>query len=154
MSDWPSLTRRLAAIFYDTWLVLACIILAGALMVGLRVLLQGAPDGEPALGGYWRIPTFIVMLLVICHFFVYFWIKNSQTLAMQSWRIQVVDDKTGGNITLQQAYLRFFAACLSWASLGLGYLWMLIDKQHKTWHDHLSGTRLVLVPKPDKNKRK
>ena len=31
--------------------------------------------------------------------------------------------------------------------LGLGYLWMLFDRDGLTWHDRLSHTRLVLVEK-------
>ncbi|HEY9033475.1 MAG TPA: RDD family protein [Pseudomonadales bacterium] len=147
----PSLLRQLAAMFYDSWLVLATLIFSVALLVGLRVLVDGTPaTGEHALGGAWRLPTFVVMLLVSCHFFVYFWHKSGQTLAMQTWRIKVVADN-GDAINYRQAYLRFLAAGLSMACLGLGYLWMLVDRQNKSWHDHLSGTRLVLLPKPAKS---
>ncbi len=144
----PSLLRRLSAMFYDSWLVLGLFFLAGALLIAIRVAISGQPEvGEHALGGAWRLPTFAVMVAVCCHFFVYFWVKNRQTLAMQAWRIQVVDDLTGNNISAQQGYIRFFAAFVSAAVFGLGYLWILIDKEKKSWHDHASGTRLVLLPK-------
>lgn len=147
----PGLLRRLAAMFYDSWLVLASLIFVVALLVGLRVLIQGAPaEGEHALGGPWRWPTFLLMMLVVCHFFVYFWHKSGQTLAMQTWRIKVVNAENEP-ISYRQAYLRFFAACLSVACAGLGYWWVLIDREHKSWHDHLSGSRLVLLPKRTKD---
>lgn len=147
----PSLLRRLSAMFYDSWLVLALWILGGAILVAVRVVISGAPgEGEHALGGVWRLPTFIAMLLIVLHFFVYFWVKNRQTLAMQTWRIQVVDKTTGENITWRQAYIRFAAAILSAALFGLGYLWVLVDKNHESWHDKLSKTRLVLLPKVKK----
>jgi len=29
---------------------------------------------------------------------------------------------------------------------GLGWWWMLVDRERLAWHDRLSGTRIVLVP--------
>lgn len=147
----PSLLRRLSAIFYDSWLILGLYFLTGVLLIAVRVLLQGPPtEGEHALGGGWQLPTFICMVLVTLFFFAFFWVKNKQTLAMQAWRIELRDEATGGNITWQQALIRFSAAFVSAACFGLGYLWMLIDKEDKTWHDHASGSYLVLLPKQKK----
>jgi len=38
-------------------------------------------------------------------------------------------------------------AVVSWLPLGLGYLWILVDPQRRAWHDRLSGTRVVVLPK-------
>ena len=38
--------------------------------------------------------------------------------------------------------------------LGLGYLWCLVDRRNRYWHDYLSGTELILLPKQEKNKDK
>ena len=65
---------------------------------------------------------------------------------MQAWRLRVEDDD--GNVPgLAAATVRFFAAILSWLPLGLGFLWQLWDKDKLTWHDRLSGTRLVYYRK-------
>lgn len=37
-------------------------------------------------------------------------------------------------------WLRFASACLSYAALGLGLLWALVDEESLTWHDHMSKT--------------
>ena len=42
---------------------------------------------------------------------------------------------------------RLLAALLSWGLLGLGFLWVLVDRNRLAWHDHLSGTRLVMTGK-------
>jgi uncharacterized RDD family membrane protein YckC len=34
--------------------------------------------------------------------------------------------------------------------LGLGFLWVLYDRDKLAWHDRLSGTRLVRLPKEQK----
>ena len=148
----PSLLRRLAAMFYDAWLVFALMIACSAIMVGLRVLIQGAdaiPHGQVAISGAWRIPTFLLMIFALFHFFAYFWIKNGQTLGMQSWRIRL-DNEQHQHVSLKQAYIRLLAACLSLFCCGIGYLWMYIDKDRLTWHDRLSKTHLVLLPKNKK----
>jgi hypothetical protein len=43
------------------------------------------------------------------------------------------------------------AASLSWAALGLGFLWQLWDPEKLTWHDRLSNTRLIYYPKKSRD---
>jgi uncharacterized RDD family membrane protein YckC len=68
---------------------------------------------------------------------------------MQSWGLQL-ETPDGGKPTLATASVRFFAAILSSAPAGLGFLWQLWDKDKLTWHDRISGTRIVHYPKPKK----
>jgi uncharacterized RDD family membrane protein YckC len=146
----PGLLRRLAAIFYDSWLVFALLLACVGLMILLRIGIEGQlTQGQPAISGLWRIPTFLLMAFALCHFYVYFWIKNGQTLGMQTWRIRL-DNANNERISLKQAYIRFAAALLSIAFVGLGYAWMYVDKDKLTWQDRLSQSRLVLLPKKQK----
>ena len=69
---------------------------------------------------------------------------------MQSWGLQL-ETMDGGRPTLATASVRFIAAIISWVPCGLGFLWQLWDKDKLTWHDRISGTRLVYYPKPKKN---
>ena len=43
--------------------------------------------------------------------------------------------------------LRFLVAILSWLALGLGYLWTLVDKRKRSWHDLYSDSVIVRLPK-------
>lgn len=133
-----SLPRRLAAILYDSLLMLALMFLVTLLFVGLR-------DGEPVDPGH--IPHQASLLAVAWLFLVGFWSYSGRTLGMQAWRIGI-EDSSGKRPGLGVATLRFFAAILSWLPLGLGFLWQLWDKDGLTWHDRISGTRLVYHPKP------
>jgi len=36
---------------------------------------------------------------------------------------------------------------LAWLILGLGFLWILWDKQNRSWHDIYSDSRIVQLPK-------
>ena len=148
----PSLLRRFAAMFYDSWLVFALLLACVGLMMLIKGLATGSftvPQGERFISGLWRIPTFILMVFALSHFFVYFWIKNGQTLGMQTWRIRI-DNTHHQRISLKQAYIRLGMATLALACGGLGYLWMYIDKDRLTWQDRVSGSRLVLLPKAGK----
>jgi uncharacterized RDD family membrane protein YckC len=80
-------------------------------------------------------------------FYVYFWNRNGQTLGMQAWRIKVICAKTGLAPSWKQASLRFLAAHLSLLSAGIGLLWLLVDKQNRTWHDLIANTRVIVCPK-------
>ena len=91
----------------------------------------------------------LAALLTVIAFFCWFWIKNGQTLGMQAWRIQLVNFD-GGSPGAGASVMRWLGALLSAACLGLGYLWCLVDRRGRYWHDYLSKTELVLLPKREK----
>lgn len=128
-----SLARRLAAIVYDSLLVLALLFLATLPYIGAR-------GGEPVDPEY--LPYQLTLLGVTWLFFAGFWTKSGRTLGMQAWRISV-EDRNGKSPSFGVATLRFAAAIVSWLPFGLGFLWQLWDKDGLTWHDRISGTRLV-----------
>lgn len=133
-----SLIRRLAAMIYDALLIAALLFLATIPFIAAR-------GGEPVEIGDNVLYRF-VLAGVIYVFFVGFWTRAGRTLGMQSWGLQLqTQDERVPSIAI--ASLRFFAALLSWAPCGLGFLWQLWDKDKLTWHDRISGTRLVYYPK-------
>jgi len=132
-----SLVRRLAAILYDSLLLFALMALVTIPFIAVR----GGEfvEAENPLHQ-------VALLLVAFAFFVGFWSRKGRTLGMQSWGLQL--QTAAGKIpSVSTASLRFFAAILSWIPFGLGFVWQLWDKDHLTWHDRLSGTRLVHYPK-------
>jgi len=72
-------------------------------------------------------------------------VHGGQTLGMRVWRLRLYA-LHGGPVEPKQAALRLLAAPFSIAVLGLGYIWVLIDRERRTWHGRISGTRLVLLP--------
>ena len=144
----PFLLRRLAAIVYDTLLVLPLIMVSVAVFLGLRSLLVATPETDgvaPLDAGLVRL----VALLTVMAFYSAFWLKSGQTLGMQAWRIKLVTH-AGGAPDARQAILRCLGALVSAACLGLGFLWCLVDRRGRYWHDYLSDTELVLLPKKSK----
>ena len=58
--------------------------------------------------------------------------------------IKVVDLTTGDTIGFGRAVARtMFAEFISAAIFYLGYLWMLWDSDHQTWHDKVGSTTVV-----------
>lgn len=132
------LMRRLAAIVYDALLNLALWVIAALVFIAFN-------QGE-AIETYQNLPLQVALLAVSFGFFVGFWTRVGRTLGMQSWGLQL-ETSDGQKPGLVAASVRFFAALLSWAPAGLGFLWQLWDTDKLTWHDRISGTRLVYYPK-------
>ena len=63
---------------------------------------------------------------------------------MRAWRTELVDAR-GDHIPWRQAAVRFVLAIISWLPAGLGYLWSVVDRDRRTWHDLGAGTWLVMV---------
>jgi len=134
------LLRRLAAILYDSLLLLAILFIASAIWL--------IPTGGEAPKGQNPLLT-IFLLLVSFGFFAWFWSHGGQTLGMRAWRIRL-QNRNPGPVSLWQLMLRFIISIISWLAFGLGFLWSLIDKEKLTWHDRYSMTELVVLPKEEK----
>lgn len=158
LSTHVGLIRRLMTILYDSFLIFPCCLITGGVVVAVKVAITDKAaietmraNGERAISGPWESSIlFSVFLLTVFFFYGYFWRKKGQTLAMQAWRSKIVRSADGELPTWGQCLTRFIVAFFSLALGGLGFLWMVIDRDKKTWHDHLSGTQLQLQPKRKK----
>jgi uncharacterized RDD family membrane protein YckC len=139
----PGLSRRLAAMLYDALLVFGLLLLA-SMVVTLPVGMLAGEAASQALAE--KLLFQLWLALVPPAFFLLFWLKGGQTLGMRSWRLRVVRDD-GSPLQWPDAVKRLLCALLSWLPLGLGYLWVLVDRDGLAWHDRLSGTRLILLAK-------
>ena len=135
----PSLMRRFAAMLYDSLLIIALLMFS---MIPLLALYSG--DSE-VVRNLWWIPLYV--FLIIFGFFFGFWRKAGQTLGMRTWRIKLIDQATGNTINFSQALIRFAVAIPSLAFFGVGYIWLLFDKEKLSMPDRASGTRLIFLEK-------
>jgi uncharacterized RDD family membrane protein YckC len=129
-----SLAKRLAAMLYDSLLVVALWMIVGAISVGINA-------GEAVKGPVLQSALFLVTFL----FFALFWTRKGQTVGMVAWRIRL-QTPDGHLISGMQALLRFFCALVSLLCLGAGFWWMLFDKKQQTWHDRYSESCVVQLP--------
>ena len=130
-----SLLRRFGAILYDFFLLITVLFIASFLVV--------IPTGiTPEDRFFFLFQAYIFLVAFI--FFAWFWIRGGQTLGMRTWKMKLITED-GSKLTWGKALIRFVIAMLSWLALGLGFLWSLWDKQHRTWHDIASKTRLIRI---------
>ena len=140
--------RRLAAMVYDSLVLMALTMAYGAivLLVQVKMFGQVLEEGEKAQMG----PLgFVGMIAVIALFYCLFWRRGGQTIGMRAWRLQIIGEQTA-QPSWRSCLLRCLTAPLSLAALGAGYWWCLVDKQGATLHDRASATRVVLLPKSKK----
>lgn len=129
----PSLYRRLAAAFYDA-IALAAIWFFATLAIVLILKGEAIHPGNP---------FFMFYLLATAYaYFGFCWTRGGQTLGMKAWKIAVVANHRDRPVDWKCAAVRFVAAALSWAALGLGFGWALIDRERRTWHDRISNSHL------------
>jgi uncharacterized RDD family membrane protein YckC len=117
--------------------------------------------------------TFIYLYGVLGAYFVWYWRRTGQTLAMQTWRIRMVS-KDGGAITRNQAIKRYFfgslwlAPCMLLQWIFELHRWQILEMlfavalflwplsiylqrsnplQRQGLPDRWAGTKLVELPK-------
>ena len=136
------LLRRLGALLYDGLLVVAVLMVVTALLLPLSRGEAITPQSAGAYEWLYRL----VLIAVVALFFGYSWTRSGQTVGMAAWRVKL--ERVDGSLpTWSDALKRLGAAVLAAAPAGAGYLWILIDRDRMAWHDRLSGTRVVLLPK-------
>ena len=128
------LWRRFAAMLYDGFLILALWLVTLLIMVIFN-------RGDAVFGAVVQSILFLELFM----FFTYFWITDGQTIGMKAWRLRLVMN-SGRGPSLNQVTVRFIAACISFAALGLGYWWVFIDKRNRTWPDILSDSQIIHEP--------
>jgi uncharacterized RDD family membrane protein YckC len=156
----PPVRRRIMAMVYEAFLLLAVEMVA----VALFLLLTGnrhAPVYQHGLKFF--------LFLVTAAYFVHFWTDSGHTLAMKTWRIKLVMDGYR-RVPFRIAAIRYLlawgwflpalivCAAFGWtgkaevsAAIAVGVVaWGLtafLDKDRQFLHDKLAGTRLVALPK-------
>lgn len=132
--------RRIASLVYESLLlagILALTFLVPNLILG--VVWSVTPPG-------WLM--WIHVFVVLGAYFVWYWTRHGQTLAMQTWRLKVVTVDDGKPPEALTGFLRYLLAWPSVMLFGTGLLWALVDRDRQFLHDRLAGTRVVLLPDP------
>lgn len=65
------------------------------------------------------------------------------TLGKMVFKAKIVVADTGKKMGLGRAIGRYFAMILSGLPLGLGFMWAGWDKEKRTFHDMICGTRVI-----------
>lgn len=137
---------RLLALLYDLLPVVALWFLVAMPFVLLDVAISG--DARHNIGPFSAMQW---LLWAACWgatglYATLSWRRGGQTLGMRPWRLRV-SGSDGGLAPWRRLWLRYAVGTLSVLAAGLGFWWAWIDRDRLAWHDRLSGTRLVRMPK-------
>jgi uncharacterized RDD family membrane protein YckC len=139
------LMRRLAAIIYDLFLLVAVILVAVSLFTIVVESVAGQSSSGELLENPWIKALFqLYLYLVSALFYLWFWTHGGQTLGLKVWKLKVVANDLS-EPDMKKAGLRLVWAIVTCIPFGLGYLWALFNKDRLTLYDQLSGTRLVQI---------
>jgi uncharacterized RDD family membrane protein YckC len=85
------------------------------------------------------IASLLGLLISSLVYFTYFF-SRGQTLGMKAAKIELCGTDGTYPIGYTKGFLRWIGMIISGLVIGLGYLWILIDKNKQGWHDKIAGT--------------
>ena len=118
---------------YESLLIFAVLLVAGFAYIPLF-----GNAAEPFRKAVFQLYLLGIMMV----YFLIFWTRGGQTLAMKTWRIKLTDLR-GRTLTIPRALLRFSLASLGLLCFGLGFWWAFFDPCRQFLHDRLAKTQLV-----------
>lgn len=132
--------RRFCAVMLDVLLFFVFITIPVSLTMGSVMLSTGSEQHNWVNVTFGYILPFLLTL--------WFWQKFLGTPGKMLMGIQIVDFNTGRRASVMKSTVRYVAYLVSMIPLGLGFLWVAFDKNKRGFHDHLSGTA-VIVKQPE-----
>lgn len=126
---------RFGAMIIDTLVLIIITVLPLSFIYGEGYLLE-----DKYFYGFWDLLLGYILPVVGT---IWFWLTYRATPGKMATKLEIVDALTGNNMSKGQAIGRYFAYILSALPLGLGFIWIGIDKRKQGWHDKLAGTVVV-----------
>jgi uncharacterized RDD family membrane protein YckC len=127
---------RFAAGVVDT-----IVLLSGAGLFALIFWVVGGHASRNALN--FAILGTISTLFLLAYFGIFTALSSSTPGLL--WMNLEVRSLDGGAPSPQESFWRAFGYLVSMASLMLGFIWAVVDGDHLTWHDHMSGTFITAI---------
>lgn len=128
------------------WLRLGATLIDTILLMALTMPLMYWAYGEL----YWNSNDFLLggwdlLFNWICPLFatVVFWIYRSATPGKMAFKLEVVNAKTGGKLTISTSIIRYLSYYISAIPLCLGFIWIGFNSKKQGWHDLIAGTVVV-----------
>ena len=137
------LHQRMGALLYDV----LCIFALEMVVAGIFLLFNNGEAITSENSLYPLQQTFLAFVPFI--YFLFFWLRDAHTTGMRAWRLRI-QQLNGNPMTARQAILRLIFSIISWIPLGLGYWWVFVSPTRLAWHDRLSGTEIIQLPKQEK----
>lgn len=118
--------------------------IADGLLLGAVGFVISALLGDPGFYDRSGTGSGLNFILGIAYYVYFHGSASGQTLGKKAMKIRVLGFQDGTSIGYGRAALRYLGTILSAIPCGLGYLWMLWDREKQTWHDKIAST--IVVP--------
>lgn len=97
-----------------------------------------------ASGGYYAVLVErAIQMLLLSAVILAFWIKTSSTPGKMLLSLKIVDDKTLQDPSVVQLIIRLLSYVVSALPLGFGFLYTMMNKKGRAWHDLIAGTVVI-----------
>ncbi|MCJ7530729.1 MAG: RDD family protein [Anaerolineales bacterium] len=89
-------------------------------------------------------PAVVALMTVIYSFgyFIFFWSMTGQTVGNAFLGLRIVTTQ-GRRVPIWRAALRLAGYVISFATLFLGFLWIVVDNRRQGLHDKIAGTYVI-----------
>ena len=138
--------RRLGALLID--LGLSIVALFGvAMLIGIGYFaINGIPEDNTVPAGDDETIDLLIWAIGLPLIFLGTWVSNATggSVGKRILGLRTVNQDLQ-RPSILRSLNRTLAAWLSWAPLGLGFLWATWDDEARTWHDKLAGTYVVQI---------
>jgi uncharacterized RDD family membrane protein YckC len=132
---------RLIAYLIDGFITGAAVLVMW-FVIGTVIALAGEA-GRGLIAGIGFVVSFLGFLVIYFLYYPYFWGRTGQTPGMKVMGIRVVSDEDGSPIGMATGFVRLFGYFVSGLVFSLGFIWILVDKRRRGWHDLIAGTCVV-----------
>jgi uncharacterized RDD family membrane protein YckC len=119
-----------------------CFILV-ILLTPLLWAIYGREYFNPAREGFAGVWDFVINVILPMIAAIIFWKTRGATPGKMAIAAKIVDAKSGAAPSTGQCIVRYFAYLVSMLPLGLGFLWIAIDRRKQAFHDKIAGTVVV-----------
>lgn len=135
--------RRFLSFIYELLLTGAVILVLSGLYQGMFQLLTGQAVTTLSGNKVAQALHFAWLFTLTGAYFVFCWSRSGQTLAMKTWRLQLLG-KDGSRANIRQCLIRYIVACLCY--LPALPCWLLA--RHSTTWQALAwiATSLIILP--------
>jgi uncharacterized RDD family membrane protein YckC len=138
---------RLVAYIIDGLIVGALVIVVLIAWAILAASTGGFDNNTLSPGAAAGVVVLVVALSAIgLGYFPWYWSRQGATPGMRMMGLLLVRDADGGPISTGQAILRLVGYMVSGMVFYLGYVWILVDKRRRGWHDLIAGTVMIKRP--------
>lgn len=128
----PSLIKLGACAIYEALTIVALSFVCAL----VYVLIVG-----DATYGVKRYLLQLFLWLSVGLYFIWCWMKTGQTLAMQAWRLKLMNQQ-GNLLSWKVALARYVLATFGLMLFGIGFLWAVVDRNHLFLHDRILRCRI------------